>query len=328
MALSQGWFEKLHIPTVFDRYAAITSLKHTGGDTTRAQLQELQCLVQAHGLHGDRAVELMREACSDWQLETMDSGRFATIYRFAFWICRDAGKRNIPVERALTLWQIVLNGRFRLLQRWLAFVRESGVKTVSEDTWRQVLDFTRCILGDMSNYDPSGAWPVLLDDFVEKLRIGRLGRPQHPRNEGGAAGPTEAMAAVSPTSGCKRRMLDIDCVTDMLSHIPLGKGASEGKRQCLSRRREGRSPQRPEGCGRLVMLEPECGQMDTDADVAQWHRSPAPTHLSSAGLIHRPASTDDSSDGSPSANGAPGPHMHHILHATVLDGLGFGDSPL
>lgn len=119
----------------------------------------------------------------------------------------------------MTLWQIVLNGRFRLLQRWLAFVRESGVKTVSEDTWRQarapcwlarhwcsiraehaftqrkrgprlwvpavlwpsslshcqnmayircmpcfvpfqVLDFTRCILGDMSNYDPSGAWPV------------------------------------------------------------------------------------------------------------------------------------------------------------------------
>lgn len=88
----------------------------------------------------DRAVDLMREACSDWQLEvrsphclallpetgrncsgsptpfslplsapppspsmhghksqTMDSGRFATIYRFAFWICRDAGKRNIPV---------------------------------------------------------------------------------------------------------------------------------------------------------------------------------------------------------------------------------------
>lgn len=34
----------------------------------------------------------------------------------------------------------------------------------------QVLDFSRTVHEDLSNYDPSSAWPVLLDEFVEHLR--------------------------------------------------------------------------------------------------------------------------------------------------------------
>lgn len=34
----------------------------------------------------------------------------------------------------------------------------------------QVLDFSRSVLEDLSNFDVSGAWPVLLDEFVESLQ--------------------------------------------------------------------------------------------------------------------------------------------------------------
>lgn len=66
----------------------------------------------------------------------------------------------------------MLPGRFRLLERWAAFVRRQSRGVVTEDTWRQVLDFARAVHEDLSNYDPSGAWPVLLDEFVETLRRG------------------------------------------------------------------------------------------------------------------------------------------------------------
>jgi DCN1-like protein 1/2 len=38
---------------------------------------------------------------------------------------------------------------------------------VTRDTWNQTLEFSRQIGEDMSGYDPAGAWPYLIDEFVE-----------------------------------------------------------------------------------------------------------------------------------------------------------------
>ncbi|XP_038678602.1 uncharacterized protein LOC119980027 isoform X2 [Tripterygium wilfordii] len=40
---------------------------------------------------------------------------------------------------------------------------------ISEDTWQQVLAFSRCVHENLEGYDPEGAWPVLIDDFVEHM---------------------------------------------------------------------------------------------------------------------------------------------------------------
>uniref|UniRef100_A0A7N0ZZ79 Defective in cullin neddylation protein n=1 Tax=Kalanchoe fedtschenkoi TaxID=63787 RepID=A0A7N0ZZ79_KALFE len=40
---------------------------------------------------------------------------------------------------------------------------------ISEDTWKQVLAFSRCVHETLEGYDPEGAWPVLIDDFVEHM---------------------------------------------------------------------------------------------------------------------------------------------------------------
>lgn len=47
------------------------------------------------------------------------------------------------------------------------FLEQSKYKVINKDQWCNVLEFSRTINLDLSNYDEDGAWPVLLDEFVE-----------------------------------------------------------------------------------------------------------------------------------------------------------------
>lgn len=104
------------------------------------------------------------------QLDLMVDSEFSRFYDFVFFICRENGQKNITVSRALNAWRLVLAGRFRLLNQWCDFVEKNQRHNISEDTWQQVLSFCRCVHENLEGYDPEGAWPVLIDDFVEHMR--------------------------------------------------------------------------------------------------------------------------------------------------------------
>ncbi|KAK9116714.1 hypothetical protein Sjap_015661 [Stephania japonica] len=99
----------------------------------------------------------------------VDSCRFICFYDFVFFLCRTNGQKNITIEMALAAWRLVLKGRFRLLNEWCNFVEKHQRYNISEDTWQQVLAFSRCVHEDLEGYDPKGAWPVIIDDFVEYM---------------------------------------------------------------------------------------------------------------------------------------------------------------
>ncbi|KAJ0042859.1 hypothetical protein Pint_19207 [Pistacia integerrima] len=104
------------------------------------------------------------------QLDLMaDFSKFSRFYDFVFFMCRENGQKNITVSRAVTGWRLVLAGRFRLLNQWCDFVEKNQRHNISEDTWQQVLAFSRCVHENLEGYDPEGAWPVLIDDFVEHM---------------------------------------------------------------------------------------------------------------------------------------------------------------
>eukprot|EP01071_Lankesteria_metandrocarpae_P007201 Lankesteria_metandrocarpae@DN4612_c1_g1_i1.p2 len=89
------------------------------------------------------------------------------VYNYAFTINLDSGQRLLDVEIAVELWKLLLRPHFSLLPDWLDFVTEKKFASISKDVWLTLLDFARVVKPDLSDYDAQGAWPVMIDDFVE-----------------------------------------------------------------------------------------------------------------------------------------------------------------
>lgn len=100
-----------------------------------------------------------------------DSKNFKEFYRWLFDFVKDEGERKtIDVEVALEMWGLVLTPQWPLTADWVAFVQTQKSKIVAKDLWEQVLEFTREVQTDLSNYDEEGAWPVIIDEFVDSQR--------------------------------------------------------------------------------------------------------------------------------------------------------------
>ncbi|XP_068701470.1 DCN1-like protein 4 isoform X4 [Montipora capricornis] len=98
---------------------------------------------------------------------TSDSVTFKKIYRYAFDFCRNPDQRTLDKETAVTMMHLLLDGSWSLLDNFLDFLQNSKYKVLNRDQWCNVLEFSRSINADLSNYDEDGAWPVLMDEFVE-----------------------------------------------------------------------------------------------------------------------------------------------------------------
>jgi DCN1-like protein 1/2 len=97
----------------------------------------------------------------------VDPASFRSFYIYSFDYNKPRGQRSMPVEYARQLWALLLSDRFVHLNMWLEFL-EGRTQVITRDTYVLVLDFATTILPDMSNFDEvGGAWPVLLDEFVE-----------------------------------------------------------------------------------------------------------------------------------------------------------------
>ncbi|KAL6861755.1 hypothetical protein ACP4OV_017455 [Aristida adscensionis] len=119
---------------------------------------------------GVDSIEKFRERLPSLRAELKDDNKFREIYNFAFTWAREKGQKSLSLETAIGMWQLLFAERhWPLLDYWCQFLQARHNKAISRDTWAQLLEFVKTIDPQLSNYDDEGAWPYLIDEFVEYL---------------------------------------------------------------------------------------------------------------------------------------------------------------
>ncbi|XP_070553241.1 DCN1-like protein 5 [Ptychodera flava] len=95
---------------------------------------------------------------------------FKQIYRYAYDFARDKDQRSMDIETAKIMLSLLLGRQWVLFSSFHQFLEQSKYKVINKDQWCNILEFSRTINSELTNYDEDGAWPVMLDEFVEWQR--------------------------------------------------------------------------------------------------------------------------------------------------------------
>lgn len=130
-----------------------------------------------HGMQtlGVDTIAGLRALLPAMRAELKDEYKFREMYNFTFGWAKEKGQKSLSLDTAVPMWQLVLAERgWPLVDAWCTFLQEKHNKAISKDTWAQLIDFVQGIHPDLSNYDAEGAWPYLIDEFVDYLRENSL----------------------------------------------------------------------------------------------------------------------------------------------------------
>ncbi|KAJ3071692.1 DCN1-like protein 2 [Podochytrium sp. JEL0797] len=115
---------------------------------------------------GCDTIEQMRAAIPQMRSALDDPATFKEIYLFTFNFARGENQKSLAKDTAIAFWQLLFADKYKYIDKWLEFL-EDHKNAISKDTWVQFLDFSKKYSANFDGYEDDGAWPVLLDEFVE-----------------------------------------------------------------------------------------------------------------------------------------------------------------
>ena len=130
---------------------------------------------------GCATAEELGQRADSLRMQLYDEESFREFYMYVYGFACDVGQRILQKDIAVPLMEMMLKDHaaqmlsehpgFELLDQWIAFLTDVYKGNgVSKDVWSQIVVFFRSNKPDLSDFDEDGAWPVLIDDFVEHMQ--------------------------------------------------------------------------------------------------------------------------------------------------------------
>ncbi|KAI8109646.1 hypothetical protein M9434_000927 [Picochlorum sp. BPE23] len=126
---------------------------------------------------GVDSITSLKAAIPSLRKELNDRKKFKEIYEYAFMFSRENNQKCLQLDVALSVWPLLITKeKWKYIDLWCEFLQEHHKKAISKDTWTQLLDFIDVMDDTFSQYDPTGAWPYLIDEFVALVKEqGKIG---------------------------------------------------------------------------------------------------------------------------------------------------------
>ncbi|KAI1134881.1 DUF298-domain-containing protein [Hypoxylon sp. FL0543] len=111
-----------------------------------------------------------------------DRALFRKVYRYAFVVGREGDQKALSLDNSILYWEMLFKkpgqawvgnaSGINWLSEWISFLREKWTRSVNRDMWNQTFEFAIKSKEDesLSFWTEDGAWPGVIDQFVEWYR--------------------------------------------------------------------------------------------------------------------------------------------------------------
>lgn len=118
---------------------------------------------------GVSSVDELKRKLPNLYADMRDPAKFKDFYKYLFDYSRDSGFKNVPVDTAIGLWEMLLSDKCKFLRDFIEFLQteKKDLNVISKDTWMMLLELIEQTRGDFANFVDDGAWPSMIDQFNE-----------------------------------------------------------------------------------------------------------------------------------------------------------------
>ncbi|CAM9484942.1 unnamed protein product [Heterosigma akashiwo] len=123
---------------------------------------------------GVDTIEGIRSLLPQLDPNFMEHSTFREFYKFVFQFSREGTKRTIEKDIIAALLPMVVENRSPHLAKFVEFLEQLPENTrVTLDQWNSFLEFSQQVPLSLEGFDADGAWPTLLDEYVEGYKVSR-----------------------------------------------------------------------------------------------------------------------------------------------------------